>query len=67
MDAGDWRGIFTIVMFVLFIGICLWAWSSRRKTDFDEAAQLPLEEGPPPADNETESLNVTDTTGVHER
>lgn len=46
MDAGDWRGIFTIVMFVMFIGICVWAWSSRRKADFDEAAQLPLDDEP---------------------
>jgi cytochrome c oxidase cbb3-type subunit IV len=44
MDAGDWRGVFTLVMFVLFIGICVWAWSGRRKSDFDEAAQLPLED-----------------------
>jgi cytochrome c oxidase cbb3-type subunit 4 len=47
MDAGDWRGVFTVVMFVLFIAICLWAWSSRRKDGFDEAAQLPLDEDPP--------------------
>ena len=54
MDAGDWRGVFTIIMFVLFIGICLWAWSSRRKADFDEAAQLPLDDEPPAADKTTE-------------
>jgi cytochrome c oxidase cbb3-type subunit 4 len=42
MDAGDWRGIFTIVMFLMFIGICIWAYSRKRKQDFDEAAQLPL-------------------------
>jgi cytochrome c oxidase cbb3-type subunit 4 len=47
MDAGDWRGIFTAVMFLLFIGICAWAWSSKRKQDFDEAAQLPLQDEPP--------------------
>ena len=47
MDAGEWRGVFTVVMFVLFIGICIWAWSSRRKADFDEAAQLPLDDDPP--------------------
>lgn len=47
MDAGDWRGIFTAVMFLLFIGICAWAWSSKRKQDFDEAAQLPLQDDPP--------------------
>ena len=54
MDAGDWRGIFTIIMFVLLIGICLWAWSSRRKADFDEAAQLPLNDELPTVDEENE-------------
>ena len=44
MDAGDWRGIFTLVMLVLFIGICIWAWSGRRKADFDAAAQIPLDD-----------------------
>ena len=32
----------TIVSFVVFIGIVLWAWSSRRKEAFDEAAQAPF-------------------------
>ena len=45
MDAGTWRGIFTVVMLLLFIGICFWAWSSRRKDDFAEAEQLPLQDG----------------------
>jgi cytochrome c oxidase cbb3-type subunit 4 len=45
MDAGTWRGIFTLVMFVLFIGVWIWAWSGKRKKDFDEAAQLPLDDG----------------------
>ncbi|RMF96578.1 MAG: cbb3-type cytochrome c oxidase subunit 3 [Gammaproteobacteria bacterium] len=52
MDAGTWRGIFTVVMLLLFVGICIWAYSSRRRSDFDEAARLPLEpdgESIPPA------------------
>jgi cbb3-type cytochrome oxidase subunit 3 len=44
MDAGTWRGIFTLFMVVAFTGIFLWAYSSRRKNDFDEAANLPLED-----------------------
>lgn len=44
MDAGTWRGIFTVVMLLLFVGICFWAWSSRRREDFAEAARLPLEQ-----------------------
>ncbi len=44
MDTNDMRAIFTVVTFVTFIGILLWAYSSRRKQDFDEAAQLPFTE-----------------------
>ena len=44
MDAGTWRGIFTAVMLFLFVGLVIWAWSSKRKKDFEAAAQLPLEE-----------------------
>lgn len=44
MEAGAWRGIFTLFMFLAFVGIFLWAYSSRRKQEFDEAASLPLEE-----------------------
>ena len=34
--------IFTVFLFVAFIGIVIWAYSSKRKPDFDEAAQLPF-------------------------
>ena len=44
MDAGIWRGLFTLFMFVAFVGIVVWAYSSRRKEDFDEAANLPLQD-----------------------
>jgi cytochrome c oxidase cbb3-type subunit 4 len=44
MDAGNWRGLFTLFMFIAFIAIFLWAWSSRRKEDFEEASNLPLED-----------------------
>jgi len=49
MDAGLLRGLFTALLLVLFIGICIWAYSSKRKPMFDRAAQLPLEtdDGPP--------------------
>ncbi len=44
MDPGTWRGMFTVFMFLAFIGVFIWAWSSRRKHDFHEAANLPLEQ-----------------------
>jgi cytochrome c oxidase cbb3-type subunit 4 len=44
MDAGTWRGIFTALMLLLFVAVCIWAYSGRRKADFEEASRLPLEE-----------------------
>ena len=44
MDINDFRGLITAVIFVAFIGICVWAWSKRRKADFEASAQLPLQE-----------------------
>jgi len=43
MDAGTLRGLFTVVMLILFIAICFWAWSGRRKNTFDALARMPLE------------------------
>jgi len=31
-------------MLILFVGIVAWAWSARRRKDFEEAARLPLED-----------------------
>ncbi len=36
------RSIHTVLMFVVFIGICVWAYSGRRKRAFEEAANLPF-------------------------
>jgi len=44
MDIDLIRGILTAVIFFAFIGICVWAWSTRRKKDFDASAALPLED-----------------------
>jgi len=42
MDINDLRAVVTVVTFVCFIGIVLWAWSKRNQARFDDAAQLPL-------------------------
>lgn len=42
MDQGTLQGIATIFAMVAFIGVCWWAYSSHKKKDFDEAAQLPF-------------------------
>lgn len=38
----DARSVVTVVSLLTFIGIVIWAWSGRRKADFDEAANLPF-------------------------
>ncbi len=44
MDYITWRSIYTVIVFVLFVGIGLWAYSKGRKKDFDEAANSIFEE-----------------------
>lgn len=36
--------LWTVIVFILFIAIVIWAYSSKRKEGFDEAARLPLED-----------------------
>ncbi|WP_020409774.1 CcoQ/FixQ family Cbb3-type cytochrome c oxidase assembly chaperone [Hahella ganghwensis] len=57
MDINTVRGIITILLMVTFIGLVIWAYSSKRKKTFDEAANLPF------ADEETDkkTLNETET------
>ena len=43
MDAGTLRGLFTLIMLLLFLAICFWAWSGRRSNAFDAASRMPLE------------------------
>ena len=48
MEIGTLRGLGTILVFVAFIGVVLWAYSSKRKSSFDEAANLPFADDPKP-------------------
>lgn len=47
MDINTLRGLATIVVMVTFIGICIWAYSSKRKANFDDAANLPFADDSP--------------------
>jgi cytochrome c oxidase cbb3-type subunit 4 len=42
MDINDLRGLSTLFLMISFIGLCFWAYSSKRKKTFDEAADLPF-------------------------
>ncbi|MBE5315691.1 MAG: cbb3-type cytochrome c oxidase subunit 3 [Xanthomonadales bacterium] len=48
MSQGTFSGLLTAFLFVTFIVGVIWAYSSKRKAEFDAAARLPLEDGPAP-------------------
>ena len=50
MNSGTLSGVMTILAFVAFLGVVYWAFSAKRKADFDAAARLPLgDDQPTPA------------------
>ena len=44
MDINTLRSLVTVLAFVSFVGIVLWAYSGRARRGFEEAAQLPFAE-----------------------
>nr|WP_299243247.1 cbb3-type cytochrome c oxidase subunit 3 [uncultured Halomonas sp.] len=42
MDIGTFRGITALLVMIAFLGVVFWAYSKRRKQDFDEAKNLPF-------------------------
>ena len=44
MDINLLRAVTTAVLFAVFVGIVLWAWSGKRRADFEAAARLPLDD-----------------------
>ena len=43
-DINMLRSIATVVSFITFVGILVWAYSRRNAADFEEAAKLPFEQ-----------------------
>jgi len=45
MEVITWvQSIWTIVVMIIFLSVVIWAYSSKRKAEFDEAARLPLDD-----------------------
>jgi cytochrome c oxidase cbb3-type subunit 4 len=44
MDINTLRSAATVVSFITFIGILVWAYSRSNAADFEEAAQLPFDQ-----------------------
>ena len=43
--------IWTVIAFVVFIGIVIWAWGSGRKAEFDKAARMAMDDDDKPISN----------------
>jgi cytochrome c oxidase cbb3-type subunit 4 len=44
LDVNFVRSLVTVALFVLFVALCVWAWSDRRRDEFAAAARLPFDE-----------------------
>lgn len=44
MEYATLHSIFTVILFVAFIAFAIWAYSKKRKSDFDQAANLVFED-----------------------
>ncbi|MHB0776322.1 cbb3-type cytochrome oxidase subunit 3 [Halomonas sp. WWR20] len=61
MDIGTFRGITTLLILIAFLGVVWWAYSKRRKKDFDEASQLPFADEDLP-DHESDAADSKNST-----
>ena len=59
MDGATFHGLWTLALIAIFVGIVAWAWSAKRKPDFDAAARIPLEDD----DSETKGDSGTKGNG----
>lgn len=58
MDSGTASGVMTGILILVFIGIIIWAYSGRRRRDFEEAARIPLEDEAPGNDQDDSKGNT---------
>lgn len=50
MSIGIVQTIWTVIAFVIFVSIVIWAWSDKRKDDFEKAARMALDDDESPRD-----------------
>ncbi|MFJ3367525.1 cbb3-type cytochrome oxidase subunit 3 [Pseudomonas sp. NPDC086251] len=62
MSSGMIRGLGTVVVFVAFVGLALWVFSSKRSPAFAEARLLPFADEPQPDNAITQEPATTRST-----
>ena len=55
MDYATSGSIYTVIVFISFIGIVWWAYSKKSKPNFDEAKMLIFDDEPQPAKRESKA------------
>ena len=65
MDINDARVIITLVSFLIFVGIVIWAWSGKQSKGFKDAANLPFidDDKPPQSKSAVDASNAASTKG----
>ena len=64
MDINDLRTLVTALSFVVFVGIVYWAWSSRQRARFEEAANLPFADSDLPGDIPADRATASKVPGA---
>jgi len=59
MDYSMIRGIFTLLIFAIFIIIVIWSYSKKRKVEFDKIANSILDDDLKPAQHNKQSKQET--------
>ncbi|GAB2791594.1 CcoQ/FixQ family Cbb3-type cytochrome c oxidase assembly chaperone [Halomonas shantousis] len=67
MDIGTFRGITTLLILIAFLGVVFWAYSKRRKRDFDEAKNLPFADEDTPAHERDPTDSKNRANSRHDR
>jgi len=52
VDTSILQSVWTVVAFVFFVGVVIWAWSGKRKSSFDKAARMALDDEESVADDQ---------------
>lgn len=47
MNVSFLLSLWTVIAFVIFVGVTIWAWSGGRKNDFEKAARMAMDDDKP--------------------
>lgn len=55
MSMGLIQAVWTLIAFVVFVSIVIWAWSDDRKADFEKASRMALDDDESLGESENDS------------